>query len=168
VFAPHLFSGSVRSQLGCGASALALITGVPPEIIASQNGGAHYSDRFVARFLQTHRYRAFRITPDIMSRASSSIGPAHVLLISQLFRRGEGTWGVVFGDFYYHNFDAYALSALSFLNKPILSAYLVAHRKWRIKRPAEQPEHSVPPKAPRLSIVSLRKHCTFTHQRTWA
>jgi hypothetical protein len=53
------------------------------------------------------------------------------VLISQLFRPNEGTWGVIFNWTYYHNFPSYALDALSFLNKPILSAYLVAHPKWQ-------------------------------------
>jgi hypothetical protein len=131
-FAPHLFWGSIRSGLGCGASALALITGIAPEIIASENGGAHYSDRFMTRFLRARMFRTLRLTPALVSQAKSSIGSYHVLLVSQLLRSGEGTWGVVFADFYYHYFDAYALSALSFLNKPILSAYLVFHQEWRI------------------------------------
>ena len=38
---------------------------------------------------------------------------------------------MIFNWTYYHNFQSYALDALSFLNKPILSAYLVVHPKWR-------------------------------------
>ena len=38
---------------------------------------------------------------------------------------------MIFNETYYHNFQSYALEVLSFLNKPILSAYLVVHPKWR-------------------------------------
>src|SRR5579859_340817 len=137
-FAPHLFCGSVRSALGCGASALALITGVAPEIISSQNNGAHYSDGFMRRFLRARSFRTLRITPRIGAAARNKIGSDHVLLVSQLFRPDEGTWGVVFADFYYHNFETYALSALAFLNKPILSVYIVFHPKWRINEVTEK------------------------------
>ena len=167
-FAPHLFCGSFRAALGCGAAALALITGVAPEIIATENGDAHYSDRFVVRFLRTRNFRALRLTPDLVTRSKSPIGSDHVLLISQLFRHGEGTWGVVFQDFYYHNFGAYTLSALSFLNKPILSAYLVIHPKWRIGNAADKPTTKLPAKGSRLTLSLLRKYSQFSKLRSWA
>ncbi len=167
-FAPHLFCGSVRSALGCGASALALITGVAPEIISSQNGRAHYSDRFMVRFLRARHFGTLRLTPSIVTWARTKIGPDHVLLISQLFRHGEGTWGVVFSDFYYHNFEAYVLSSLAFLNKPVISAYLVIHPKWRINREVVKPKPRLRAKESQLTLASLRKHCDFTQMRAWA
>ncbi len=167
-FAPHLFSGSVRSQLGCGASAIALITGVPPEVVSSQNGAAHYSDRFMTQFLRARHFRTLRLTPRIVIAARNKIGSDHVLLISQWFRPGEGTWGVVFEDSYYHNFEAYALSSLAFINKPIMSAYLVIHPKWRISYSDAKPKTKPRPKGPQLTLAAMRKHCGFTSLRTWA
>jgi hypothetical protein len=166
-FAPHLFCGSVRSALGCGASALALITGVAPEIIASQNNGSHYSDPFIVRFLRMRRFRTLRLTQNMMTGAKNNLGPDHVLLVSQLFRHGEGTWGVVFENFYYHNFQVYALSALAFSNKPILSAYVVFHRKWRINYETEKPKPRPRAKGLQPTLASLSKHCEFTQLRTW-
>ena len=167
-FAPHLYCGPVRSGLGCGACALALITGVAPEIIASQNGGAHYSDRFMIRFLKARNFRTLRLTPNLVTGAKNEIGADHVLLVSQLFRRAEGTWGVVFEDFYYHNFQAYVLSSLSFLNKPILSAYVVFHPKWLINYGTEKAEPKCRGKGRRPTLASLRKHCHFKQLRAWA
>ena len=167
VFAPHLFCGSARSALGCGASALALITGVAPEIISSQNDGEHYSDGFMRRFLRGRNFRSLRLSPRMVAAARNKIGSDHVLLVSQLFRPHEGTWGVVFADFYYHNFETYALSALAFLNKPILSAYLVFHPKWRISYATEKPKSKPIGKGRHLTLPSLRKHCHFTQLRKW-
>lgn len=120
------------------------------------------------RFLRDRRFRILRLTPDLLVRAKNKLGPDHVLLISQLFRRGEGTWGVIFGDFYYHNFDAYALSALSFLNKPALSAYVVLHPKWRIRYTRKTLEPTIPAQGRRLTVASLRKHSLFSQLRSWA
>jgi len=158
----------VRSGLGCGASALALITGVAPEIIASQNGGAHYSDFFMTRFLRVRSFRTLRLTPRMISCAKNKIGPDHVLLVSQLFRRDEGTWGVVFQDFYYHNFEGYVLSSLAFLNKPILSAYVVFHPKWRINYKTTKMKTKTRAKGRQPTLASLRKHADWTFQRTWS
>lgn len=166
-FAPHLFSGSVRSQLGCGASALALITGVPPEIISSRNGGAHYSDRFMTRFLRARNFRTLRLTPRMVTGARTKIGADHVLLVSQLFRPGEGTWGVVYADFYYHNFDAYALSSLAFLNKPIMSAYLLIHPNWRIRYVTKTGIEKPRAKRCHLRLSSICKHSEFSCLRSW-
>ncbi len=130
-FNPYLFAGFRRSNLGCGASALALLTGVAPEVIAAKNGSAHYSDRFMVRSLRIHGFSVLRLTLCNVSAAQSNLGREHVILLSQLIRKNEGTWGVVFGGAYYHNFDIYTLETLSFLNKPVLSAYLLIHRMWR-------------------------------------
>jgi hypothetical protein len=166
-FAPHLYCGPVRSGLGCGASALALITGVAPEIIASENGGAHYSDLFMTRFLRACNFRTIRLTTNMVTGARNKIGADHVLLVSQLFRRQEGTWGVVFQDFYYHNFQGYVLSSLAFLNKPILSAYVVFHPKWRIKYSTRKPRSKRRANGRQPTLASLRKHCDFIYPRTW-
>jgi hypothetical protein len=166
-FAPHLFSGAARSQLGCGASALALITGVAPEIISAQNGGTHFSDQFMIRFLRARKFRTLRLTPRMVTGAGTKIVPNHVLLVSQWFRPGEGTWGVVYEDFYYHNFEGYVLSSLAFLNKPIMSAHLVIHPKWRINCSATKPEPKPRAKWRQLTLASMRKHSEFTHLRTW-
>jgi hypothetical protein len=166
-FAPHLFSGSVRTQLGCGASALALITGVPPEVISARNGGAHYSDRFMTRFLHAQKCRTLRLTPRRVVAAGSKVRSEHVLLISQWFRRGEGTWGVVYQGFFYHNFEQYTLSSLAFLNKPIMSAYLVIHPKWRISYAAKKPIAKPRMKRPPLTLSSICRNPAFTFLRSW-
>lgn len=166
-FAPHLFCGPARSALGCGASALALITGVAPEIISSENGGAHYSDRFMIWFLRARNFQTLRLTPNIVTGARVKIGPHHVLLMSQLFRRDEGTWGVIFADFYYHNFESYVLSSLAFLNKPILSAYVVFHPKWRISYKTGKAKPKPKAKGSPITLASLRKHCDLSYSRTW-
>jgi hypothetical protein len=121
----------------------------------------------MTRFLRARRFRTLRLTPDLLVQAKTEVRPDHVLLLSQLFRPGEGTWGVVFEDFYYHNFDAYALSSLSFLNKPILSAYLIVHPKWQISYATKKPTAMPPAKRHQLTLASVRKHPEFTHLRTW-
>ena len=157
VFNPYLFHGSYRSQRGCGASALALLTGVAPEIIASENGRPHYSDHFMLQFLRAREFRTLHLTPRNVTTATKPIGTQHVVLLSQLFKKKEGTWGVLFGDTYYHNFDLYALTALAFLNKPILTAYVVIHPKWQIDRSAGAPSPKLPPLRRRLTLNALCK-----------
>lgn len=144
VFNPYLWGGPFRSSVGCGASALALLTGIAPEVIAKKNGGEHYSDGFMVRFLRVRGFSVLNLTLCNLSATPSKIGREHVVLLSQLFRKNEGTWGVIHNDTYYHNFSSYLLDTLSLLRKPILSAYLVVHPRWRsdrskIARPGSKP-----------------------------
>ena len=136
VFRPHVFFGSMRAQMGCGSTALALLTGVPPETVAAENrsGKSHHSDGFMTTFLRRRGFRVLPLTLCNVSASDSMIGKDNVILLSQLFRENEATWGVIFKGFYYHNFDIYSFEALSSINKPILSAYLVFHRSWRLGR----------------------------------
>jgi hypothetical protein len=141
-FNPYLFSAPFRARLGCGAGALALLTGVAPERIAAKNGGRHYSDEFMLRFLRQHGFSLLRLTLCNVSAGGSKVGKSHVILVSQLILRNEATWGVIYDGNYYHNFCSYYLDSLSLLNKPILSAYLVMHPRWRLPAPDEKPVRS--------------------------
>ena len=147
---------------------MALITGVPPEVIRAQSGRRHYSDAFMVGFLQARGFRTLRLTPNLLVKAGTTVGPDHVLLISQLFRPREGTWGVIFGELYYHNFEVYALSGRAFLNKPILSGYLVIHPKWRIACVTKKPKLRAPSKGRQLTLAAIRKGCDFAQLRKWA
>lgn len=131
-FNPFLFSGTIRQSLGCGASALSLLTGVPPEYVAAKSRDGHYSDEFMVRFLRQRGCHVWRLTQCNVSTAISPLGDAHVILISQLLLRNEGTWGVIYDNKYYHNYSILNVNFISLLNKPILSAYLVVHPKWQL------------------------------------
>jgi hypothetical protein len=131
-FTPHLFCGDFRKTLGCGASALALLTGVKPEEVSEHNKfRAHYSDTFMLRFLRSRRFRIARLTLCNLSVATSRIGVSHVILASQLVLKNEATWSVVHNGCCYHNFDIFRPNSLTFLNKPLLSAYLVNSPAWK-------------------------------------
>ena len=52
-----------------------------------------------------------------------------------MFAKNEATWGVIFQGMFYHGFRSYKLDSISFLNKPVLSAYVVVHSRWRIVVP---------------------------------
>ncbi len=112
-FNPYLFAGSFRTRLGCGACALALVTGTPPETIASKKRSSHYSDEFMLRYLRKRGFKVTRLTLCNISTATSSIGSAHVLLISQLFRQNEGTWVILYEGTCYHNFMQYSLETVA-------------------------------------------------------
>lgn len=130
-FIPHLFVNSLRVSYGCGATALALLTGRHPAAISLVNRNAHYSDKFMLRFLHTYGFSTVKLTLCNVSTARNKVGNGHVLLLTQLLKQNEGTWGVLFEEMYYHNFQILQLSSLSFVNRPILSAYVINHRKWQ-------------------------------------
>jgi hypothetical protein len=89
--------------------------------------------------------------------AKNRLGSDHVLLVSQLLTSLEGTWGVIHRNAYYHNFDMYELSALAFVNKPILSVYVVVHPVWRLTQADEPPQVKPPRKSgPQIKLSALR------------
>jgi len=155
-FNPYLFSDTGSDMRGCGACALALLTGIMPEKIAAKNGGVHYPDSFMSRFLREHGFRVLRLTQCNLSVAKDYVGTNHVVLLSQLFRRNEATWGVIFRGVYYHNFGVYLLDSLSMLNKPVLSAYVVVDPRWWIG-PREKKTVAAAKKSKRLNFMSLRR-----------
>jgi hypothetical protein len=83
--------GRALTLCGCGATALATLTGIPPEIVAKRNGRAHCSDHFMRRFLKEHGFGIVPLTFCNVSMVSTRLGDQHMLLISQLLRRNEAT-----------------------------------------------------------------------------
>jgi hypothetical protein len=149
LFNPYLYTGSIRGRLGCGVTALALLTGIAPENISCKDRCGHHPDEFMVDFLRNAGYEVLELTLCNLSTGSTLIDREHVILLSQLFRKNEATWGVIHNGWYYHNFTIYSVETLSFLNKPILSAYLVLHPRWR-GEPENEEERPLP--------VKLRKH----------
>lgn len=56
----------------------------------------------------------------------------HVLLISQMFRKNEGSWCVLHKGKIYHNRkdETEFFHSLEFINRPILSAYVIWKKEW--------------------------------------
>lgn len=132
-FTPHLFCDEIRPFMGCGATALSLLTGVPPEVFSAWNGRqSHFADRFMCSVLHAGRFKVHRLELNVATEANSKIGLRHVLLVSQLVLPQEGSWGVLHRQKFYHNFQIHPTNVLTFLNKPILSAYLVCHQNWLV------------------------------------
>lgn len=117
-FKPFLFSAATDALSGCGASALALLTGIPPAQFVPKNGEKHYSDAYMLRCLRHHGFRVLQLTQCNLSHAMGRITGRHVLLLSQLFRKNEATWLVHFNTVCYHNFDAYTLERCPSLTSP--------------------------------------------------
>lgn len=131
-FNPFLFAGASRAACGCGAAALATVTGILPERIAARNGRRHYADRFIRKVLSDQGFTIVPLNLCRVSAAKTRVGNSNVVILSQLFRRNEATWGIIFNSAYYHNFQVYNLEALSLLNRPVLTAYVLWHPKWRV------------------------------------
>jgi hypothetical protein len=131
-FNPYLFADAKKASCGCGAVALSTLTGILPERLALRNGDRHYSDRFMQKVLREQGFTVVPLSLCTVSIAKARLANNNVLLLSQLFRRNEATWGVVFNSMYYHNYQAYNLEVLSFLNKPVLTAYALWHPKWLV------------------------------------
>ena len=133
-FIPHLFRESYESY-GCGATALATITGVHPvQICLKSPSVADWKDEFMANFLKKRGYLVVQLTKCNLTykRAFEEIiGVNHVLLVSQLIKKNEASWSVIYKDYIFHNFRISTLTPLDFLVNPLLSAYVVCHTDWK-------------------------------------
>lgn len=116
----------------CGASALAIITGYNPNTIPKYHPSKHFSDDIMIRYMRQRAYKVIRLTQCLVSRGDNPVRLDHVLLISQLIRRNEATWCVCYGDACWHGFANYTVDAFTYLDKPILSAYVIWHTKYQV------------------------------------
>ena len=108
----------------------------------------------MVQFLRRRGFSVLPLTQCTVSASDSLLGNSHVLLLSQLFRKHEATWGIIFDGVYYHNFDLYYLDKLSFLNKPVLTAYVISYPLWRLDQ-LPRPKPTPVPKA-KMDKLTLR------------
>lgn len=136
VFVPHLFN---VDGCGCGANALAILTGVPPHFIQNTNrqNRNHWKDSFMVKFLKECGFRVHHLTKCDASSAASpdfasdNITDRHVILSSQLTGKNKASWTVAHNRLWYHNFQICSFQATNLLNLPTLTCYLVCHPNWR-------------------------------------
>jgi hypothetical protein len=133
-FRPYLFFSGFYESFGCGPCTLSLLTGLSPTSAILRVDPRNTSDKSLLKALAECEIQNFPITKCEMTNdpvsVASSITNQHVLLLSQLWRRNEASWGVMYNDVMYHNFKPCSVSNLDFLNRPILSAYVLFKPEW--------------------------------------
>lgn len=142
-FTPHMFFPDTFSSCGCGQNTLALLTGIDPFKIKKQltdkgilkNEVSHTSDAQMVKYLKQKKFRVLPITKAEMTPnryfIASKIDSSNVILLSALFLKNEASWGILYDQTFYHNFQATQTSTLTLLNHPILTAYCLFHENWR-------------------------------------
>lgn len=140
-FVPHLFDHSAYGLYGCGATALSLITGIKSNIIfrskkfKENESLFSWNDTFMRGFLRKQGFSIIPITlcevSNFQTYIESPIKNYHVILMSQLMKKNEASWSVIFNNYIFHNFEILPLKPLEFINNPILSAYVIYKDEWK-------------------------------------
>ena len=133
-FIPHLFFSQHVEHIGCGPCTISLLTGVHPIKILDRIRSNHTSDEKMRRLLREHGISSRLITKCEMTNDEAvvehQITSQHVILISQLMRKNEGSWGVLYDGILYHNMRPCSWGVLELLNRPVLSAYVLYKKEW--------------------------------------
>jgi len=132
-FAPYIVN-CAEAGFSCGVNALSVLTGVPPQDIRQVVGKSeHMGDRKAIKFLKEHGYGVHEITQSKVTAddwPEDPINEKHVLLVSQLRIRNEGTWAVCHKNLWIHNFEIEGLTPFRFVNSPIMTMYAITHARW--------------------------------------
>ena len=134
LFTPSIYNPTIYSKMGCGVTALSLLTGDHPSNVRKANKEREsYPDRFMVNYLKDREFIVVPITKRNITSCDASIYPlssTNVILISQMMCKKEASWFVFYKNFFYHNFKLSKVDHLDFINKPIMTAYCLWHEKW--------------------------------------
>ncbi len=122
--------------VGCGATALAFITGESPFKIAQKVKNKHYSDRFMLDFLRQHGISCFKVNRANLTNSPNQLiehklQDNHVILYSKLISKKECSWFVSWNRYEWHNFRVTAANYYDLLNFPIESCYVLFKKEWK-------------------------------------
>jgi hypothetical protein len=131
-FPLFLFNKRDYEQVGCGASALSLLTGLHPNNF--QRVKDQFSDRYMIGKLRGHGFSVYSISKADLTNGSWGyrLNDKHVLLYSALIRKHEASWFVQNGNFRFHNFAIDTVLMYDLLNFPILNLYCITHPRWGV------------------------------------
>lgn len=133
-FPVTLWDSVIYGHCGCGATALALITGDNPTKIAAKNGRRHYSDRFMVDYLRKKGISVYEVNRANLSQSKEwkhQLSDNNVILYSANTAKGEQSWFLTFNSYIYHNFIISKASYLDLLNFPIDSCHVLCKNNWK-------------------------------------
>ena len=134
----HFDLTSYALHYGCGPCALSLLTGIPVSIISKQNRFlSSTSDAFVVNFLRRNGFSVLELDAAKITnfeQITNKFTERNVFLVSQLFSRQQGSWAVIMGEYHIHNYSIEILSSKEFLERPVLTAYLIKAKKDWVKK----------------------------------
>jgi len=128
----HWYDSYQYEGVGCGATALSLLTGVSPSRYAAKVKNKSYPDKFMLQELRKNGFKCIEITQCRVSNHKNniikhSIASNHLILTSQLFAKNEASWLVSWNSNTFHNFIHTSSSFYTLLNFPVLTAYILFH-----------------------------------------
>jgi hypothetical protein len=133
----HHYDSTMFSLYGCGACALALLTGISPKTLYLQNSfdNPNWPIDKVLRILRDEFFEIQEITNEGVKKNKTDIdmpiSSYHPILTVQKMTKSETSFQFIYNNLVYHNFETRPLKPMEFLNNPIVKAYLIIKDEWR-------------------------------------
>lgn len=137
-FVPFLWDKSIYLNLGCGATALSLLTNRNPITIRMENKNKeHFSDRFILKYLKKYNFKILKLNKKKLLDGKDEFLPFEeilsnnvVLLCCQQLTKNNATWIVYNDNYMYHNLEIMKQKNFDLFQFPVLSSYLVTHNRY--------------------------------------
>lgn len=135
-----LFDPAIFGLAGCGYNLLASIVGKEsPFDIRKLNKSKNKEsceDKFILWYLRKHGFKVLPLTKCNLTNTKSVyldgvVKPYNVFISSNLVRKNEASWFINYQHYMLHNQEILPVKSLDFLNFPIMSAFLIWHKKYK-------------------------------------
>ena len=130
----HFYNAVDYSKAGCGSTALALLTGDNPFVIATKVKKGNFTDSFMKKYLRKHGISVYEVNKANLTRNSEwkhSLQDNHVVLFSALVRKKDSSWFLAYNkDVLFHNFEVIKADFYTLLSFPITSAFVLYKKEW--------------------------------------
>lgn len=138
-FIPHMYDPSLYGLLGCGPTALSLISGINPvdlQFLIDDQGAT--SEEKVEEFLKKNNFNFCKLTLGKLTNSSiennvvsNVIHPFHVLLLIQMYQKNMASYTVVWNNLIWHNYQVQPFTALELVNRPVIGGWIICHDNWK-------------------------------------
>jgi hypothetical protein len=130
------FFDKLYNVFGCGPCAVSALTGISPDKISKINKDKdHFSDKLMIKFLESQKFQVIPLTVAELSNSmyvENNLTRNHLLLLSQMYTKNNASWTIILNNEYIiHNFEINKLFVDEFIQRPILTSYLLFKKSWK-------------------------------------
>ena len=128
-FTPTLYSESYAA-FGCGANLLATILNRHPFSFRSPDkiNPDNWPDYYIVGQLKKNGWKVIKLNTLEVSNVDyieDNITKNHIVIMSQHYNKRDASWAICHNNLYIHNFAITRLDNYEFLNRPIITSFLI-------------------------------------------
>jgi hypothetical protein len=129
----HIFDHEEDGVWGCGACLISLLTGIDPIHLYKKNKkrNPHWPEDLVVDSLKAFGFQVNSVSLNKYGLINPKVVYSSPLVTVQRMNEKDTSYQFIYCGLVWHNFEARPFKALEFIQRPLVSCWLINHKTWK-------------------------------------